>query len=74
MAIKDQLKQLEAEWKRIDQEHRAACDADEREVVAGRLDKNIYIEQDQKRAARVFAAKRALESQYRQLLGQDGGE
>ena len=70
MTIQEQLKNLEAEWNWIDQDHRAACEADEREVVAGRLDKNIYIERDVKRAARVASEKAALSSEYFRLLPQ----
>ena len=73
MTIQDRLKLLEAEWRRIDEEHKLACAADELLVIAGRLDKNIYIEQDRKRAAKVALAKAALTSQARSLLAQDGG-
>lgn len=67
MTTQDKMDMLAALWTYFHQQHIRACRADEREVVAGRLDKNIYIERDQKRAAAVFQTKEAVRSHWRKL-------
>jgi hypothetical protein len=75
MATQDKMDMLDDLWTYFHQQHTRACRDAEREVVAGRLDKNFYIERDQRWAAAVFQTKAALRSRYRQLLeqGSSGG-
>lgn len=66
--LKAELKKLDDQWQQIHVEHKAACDADEREVVAGRLDKNIYIQRDKVRAGQVMTAKAELSALAQELV------
>lgn len=63
-----ELLRLDAEWKRVDLKLKADALADELEVIAGRLDKDAYLQRDQERLAATAAKKQALEKQARQVL------
>ncbi|MCL4295238.1 MAG: hypothetical protein KJ077_05900 [Anaerolineae bacterium] len=66
--LKAELKKLDDQWQQIHAEHKAACDADERDVVAGRLDKDVYLQRDKVRAGQVLAAKAELSALAQQLV------
>lgn len=63
-----ELLRLDAEWRRVDQDLWAGCRADERDVVAGRMDKETYLARDRDRLNKANAAKHVLEERARQVL------
>lgn len=63
-----ELLRLDAEWRRVDRDLWAACRADEREVVAGRMDKDTYLARDRDRINKANTAKHALEKRARQVM------
>ena len=64
------LLQLDAEWKQIDRDYRRANDADEKAVLAGELDKEIYLKRALARQEAADAAKQALERRARAILNE----